>query len=53
MEITKWEYIDLNGYVRSKQDPGRFFEIDRDPEGYDRKCKRMFCRFRKTKLLFM
>lgn len=39
MEITKWEYIDLDGYVRSKQDPGRFFEIDRDPEGYSRKSK--------------
>ncbi len=39
MEITKWEYIDLNGYVRSKQDPGRFFESDRDPEGYSRKSK--------------
>lgn len=37
IEITKWEYLDLDSYIRSKQDSSRFFEIDRDPEGYNKK----------------
>ncbi len=37
IEITKWEYIDLKSYIASKQDPSRFLEMDRDPEGYNKK----------------
>lgn len=37
IEITKWEYMDFHSYFRSKQNPGRFFESDRDPEGYSKK----------------
>ena len=39
IEITKWEYLDLDSFIRSKQDSSRFFEIDRDPEGYNKKSK--------------
>lgn len=39
IEITKWEYIDLKSYIASKQDPSRFLEMDRDPEGYNKKSK--------------
>lgn len=37
IEITKWEYMDLNSYIRSKHDYNAFF--NKDPEGYDKKSK--------------